>query len=201
MTGTKQVVEFIKTKKKEIATVAMGQSIYSLLGWVYDNPLYIAAIVIYGPLGGGALMTFGSFVISLGLILWYNQRGVDWLGVAAVDSLRELSLHYAGRLVTWRADSILGKLLFVIFFLPIRLFLVLARLANHQKWGEPTAFVLLSIYEDPFVTTAYLRHGNYGPMMRKDWQVFVGSTFLSNGYWILRTTVVIEIALLIWNAL
>lgn len=195
------VAAFIAAKRKEIATVALGQSIWTLIGWFYNNPLYIAAIAIYGPLAGGALMTCGSLVICLGMVIWYNRHGVDWLGVGAVDAIRKLALRYAEKLAAWRASSFGGLLLFVVFYLPIRLLLVLARLANHAAWGDATAFVLLSIFEDPFTTTVYLRHGYYGPMTRRDWSIFIGSMLLSNGYWILRTTVVIELALAIWRAL
>jgi len=201
MNPARTVGAFIATKRKEIATVAIGQGIWTLISWIYNNPLYIAAIAIYGPVAGGALMTLGSLFICIGMILWYNKRGVDWLGVGAVDAIKGLTLHYAEKLAQWRADSALGLLLFIVFYLPIRLLLVVARLANHPTWGDTTAFVLLSIFEDPFTTTAYLRHGYYGPMTRRHWGIFAGSMLLSNGYWILRTTVVIELALAIWHVL
>lgn len=201
MNAARTVASFIATKRKEIATVALGQGIWSITSWFYNNPLYIAAIAIYGPLAGGALMTFGSLVICFGMLLWYNRHGVDWLGVGAVDAIRKLSLHYAEKLSTWRAASAFGLLLFILFYLPIRLLLAIARLANHKAWGDATAFVLLSVFEDPFTTTAYLRHGYYGPMTQRHWGIFAGSMLLSNGYWIVRTVVVIELALAIWHAL
>lgn len=201
MNVAKKFATFVVAKKKQIATVAIGQSIYSAIGWVYDNPLYIAMIALYGPVVGGGLMTLGSLVICFTMILWYNKKGVDWLGVGAVDSIRELSLHYAEKLVAWRSDSYMGKVLFCVFYVPIRVMHTVARLVNHSTYGDSVAFVLLSIFEDPFVTTAYLRHGNYGKMRSKDWAIFGASVVLSNGYWILRTTVVIEVAMLMWRAL
>lgn len=201
MNAARTIAAFIAAKRREIATVAIGQGLWTLIGWLYNNPLYIAAIAIYGPLAGGALMTFGSFVICFGMIHWYNSHGIDWLGVGAVDAIRKLALHYAEKLAAWRSDTISGLILYIVFYLPIRSLLALARLANHPTWGDATAFVLLSIFEDPFTTTAYLRHGDYGPMSRRDWSIFAGSMLLSNGYWILRTTLVIELALAIWRAL
>jgi hypothetical protein len=196
----KKFAAFIVAKKDRIKTIATGYGLYSFASWFYDNPLYIAVIAIYGAVVGGIIMTLGSFVISYGLILWYNYRKVDWLGVDAVDSFRELLLHYAKKLAEWRADKIFGKILFVLFFLPIRILLVVGHLANHKKWGDAVAFVLLSIFEDPFVTTAYLRHGNYGQMKQHDWMIFIGSTILCNGYWILRTVVVIEVFKAVWES-
>jgi len=195
----RKFVAFIATHKDQIALIATGQGIMSVINWIYDNPLYIGVIAYLGPVVGGAVMTAGSLVICLGLILFYNKKGVDWLGVGALDAVREIALHYAKKLMGWRADSIIGKVMFFIFYLPIRLLFVIAHFANHKVWGDAVAFVLLSIFEDPFITTAYLRHGNYGKMKIRDWSIFFGSVVLSNGYWIFRTTVVIEVAKTIWK--
>lgn len=199
MDALRQFVAFIVTKKESIRNVALGQAIWVTVSWLYDNPLYIAVIALYGPVFGGTLMTLGSLIICLATLIWYNKKGVDWVGVGAVDALREISLHYAEKLASWRSDSILGKALFVVFYIPIQIVLITARLANHKTYGDASAFILLSIVQDPFITTAYLRHGKYGPMEKRDWMIFFGSVTLSNGYWIIRTTVVIEIAIALWN--
>jgi len=199
MKAVKKFAAFIAAHKKKIALIATGQGVLSIINWLYDNPLYITVIAYFGPVVGGAIITAGSIVICLGLILFYNKKGVDWLGVGALDAVRELSLHHAKKLLAWRADSIIGKMMFFIFYLPIWLLFAVAHLVNHKVWGDATAFVLLSIFEDPFITTAYLRHGNYGPMKIRDWSIFFGSVILSNGYWIFRTTVVIEVAKAIWK--
>ncbi|MDD2766264.1 MAG: hypothetical protein PHH40_00685 [Candidatus Moranbacteria bacterium] len=195
----KKFVAFMATHKEQIALIATGQGVMSVINWLYDNPLYIGVIAYFGPVVGGAMMTAGSLVICLGLILFYNKKGVDWLGVGALDAVKEISLEYAKKLVEWRSDSIFGKIAYFVFYLPIQLIFILAHLVNHKVWGGVVAFVLLSIFTDPFVTTAYSRHGNYGPMKVRDWVVFFGSVVLSNGYWIFRTTVVIEVAKAIWK--
>lgn len=195
----KKLVAFIRANKEKSVLIATGQGAWIVISWIYDNPLYIAAIAWLGPFIGGAIMTVGSLLICLGILLIYNHRGVDWLGVGVVDSVKELMLHYTEQLSAWRADSGFGRILFVLFYLPIRLLLSLARLINHKVVGEAVAFVLLSVFQDPFITTAYLRHGHYGRMKMKDWLVFFASVLLSNGYWIFRTTLVIVIAKAIWK--
>lgn len=199
MNAVKRFAAFIAANKGKIALIATGHGGLSIISWIYDNPLYITVIALLGPFVGGMLMTVGSLVICLGLVLFYNRKGVDWLGVGAIDSIRKLSLRYAEKLAEWRVDSMVGKMLLVFFYLPIRLILFFARLVNHKFWGDIVAFVLLSIFEDPFITTAYLRHGYYGPMKTKDWVVFFGSVLLSNGYWVLRAMFVIEIAKAVWK--
>ena len=200
MNAAKKFVAFIAAKKKYLAQVALGQGIWATTSWLYDNPLYIAAIAIYGPIYGGGMMTLGSLAICLLTLIWYNRTGVDWVGVGAIDSIRALSLKYAEKLARWKPDSLVGMFLVLLFYIPIRIILFLTRLANHSKHGDVIAFVLLSILQDPFITTAYLRHGKYGSMKRRDWWIFFGSVVVSNGYWILRTTIIIEIALVLWKS-
>ncbi|MFA7344609.1 MAG: hypothetical protein WC003_09915 [Terrimicrobiaceae bacterium] len=43
---------------------------------------------------------------------------------------------------------------------------------------------MLSVHTDQFITTAYLRHGAFRGMTRRDWTIFLGSWLLSNLIWI-----------------
>ena len=54
-----------------------------------------------------------------------------------------------------------------------------------MKKSDPVVFLFSSIRSDPFVTTAYLRHGTFKGMTRKDWKIFIGSLLFSNAYWTL----------------
>lgn len=185
---------FISEKKELMKTIGLGQLIYSVIGWIYNNPLYMAVIALCGPFVGGGLMTLGSLLICLFLILWYNHRKIDWLGVNAIDSIKILTFRYVAMLAEWRTESFIGKVLLIICYIPIQIILSILRLANHRTYGDIIAFFLLSIFEDPFVTTAYLRHGYYEQMVSRDWLIFFGSVILSNGYWIFRTTAIIQLA-------
>ena len=55
------------------------------------------------------------------------------------------------------------------------------------KKSNPIVFLFLSIKYDPFITTAYLRHGanQFNGMKRRDWKIFIGSLLVSNAYWTL----------------
>jgi hypothetical protein len=186
-------VAFIAAKRQYIARVAAGQFIWAAISWIYNNPLYIAAVAWYGPVVGGGVMTIGSLIICWGMVLWYNRKGVDWLGVGAADSVRDLAANYAEKLSAWRASSLSGQALYLMFVLPIRSLVLLTRLAKHKTYGDVVAFLLLSILLDPFITISYLRHGVYGSMSKREWAIFFASVLLSNGYWIVRTTIIIEI--------
>lgn len=95
----KNIFAYIATNRQYIGQVATGHSIWVTISWVYDNPLYIAAIAIYGPVAGGVLMTFGSLIISWGMVLLYNKKRMDWLGVGAFDALRPLAVNYTEKLM------------------------------------------------------------------------------------------------------
>jgi hypothetical protein len=42
---------------RKIGTIFVGHSLYAFSSWLFDNPLYILVIALYGPLWGGAVMT------------------------------------------------------------------------------------------------------------------------------------------------
>lgn len=85
-----------------------------------------------------------------------------------------------------------GVLCAVIFFIPANLFRFLMWLL--RVGGDIIAFFLLNIWEDPFIATAYLRHGRCDGLTRRDLIIFFASVLVSNGYWIARTCAVIEVA-------
>lgn len=153
--------------KNKIATIFVGHGLWSTISWIYDNPLYVAVIAKFGIVIGGAVMTFGSLVICLGMLVYYRNKQVHWLGydVAA----KALGEHI----------NIQGK--------------------TFALMGDAVAFVVLSVWEDPFIATAYLRHGRNNGLLGKDYAIFFGSVLFSNGYWILRTTAIIEIAKYVWH--
>lgn len=55
------------------------------------------------------------------------------------------------------------------------------------KKSDPLFFLFMSIKFDPFITTAYLRHGanQFNGMNTRDWKVFISSLILGNTYWTL----------------
>ena len=96
-----------------------------------------------------------SLVGCLLLLHLYDYLGRDWLGIEFVKNQR----HYQGP-SWWRRW--LGWML---------------------SRGDGVAFFVLTFKNDPFITTAYLRHESYGGMRRRDWNIFLASWFLSNTFW------------------
>lgn len=156
-----------------LSELTIGLTAFGLLGFVFSYVLYPFVIFKTGAIRGGAIMTFLSFSVCLILLKFYDSSKRDWLGIEAVKRLKD----YEGR-------KILGRLWS--WFL---------------KKGEPAIFLFLSIKVDPFVTTAYLRRGNYTGMSKRDWKIFMGSLIISNAYWTLACFMGITIFEWAWKVL
>lgn len=140
---------------RRTAELATGISVLSLTNFLFDYILYPLVIYWLGLLVGGIVMAGLSF-LTCWLMLWFYDRSArDWLGIEAAKQVRD----YAGH-SRWRRG-----------------------LAWSLQRGDVVACVALSIYFDPFITTAYLRRGSFNGMNRRDWRIFWASWFIGNLYW------------------
>jgi hypothetical protein len=62
-----------------------------------------------------------------------------------------------------------------------------------KKEGFWTAFLVLSIWKDPFYTLAFCRKGKYNGFSLRDWEIFLGSVAIGNFIWALSVFGGIEI--------
>ena len=141
---------------RRAAELGTGFLTWKAVEYAFDYALYPFVIWKLGPWMGGVLMALLSLVSCLLLLCLYDRLGRDWLGLEFVKNLR----HYDGS-SRWRRG--------------------LAWLVTR---GDLPAFLALSIYYDPFITTAYLRHGAFNGMTRRDWRIFLASWLIGNLLWI-----------------
>ena len=143
--------------KSRVSELALGLSANQLIVWSGDYILYPFIIYTFGILEGGILMIFISFIVCFLTMKFYDWSKRDWLGIEAIKNLKGYGGNKKlGRITAW----IMQK-------------------------SDPIAFILLSIKYDPFITTAYLRHGKFTGMNKRDWKIFIGSLLFSNAYWTL----------------
>lgn len=135
----------------------MGVVSYKLLDYTFDYALYPWVIYKLGLVKGGLVMATLSLCSCLLTLRVYDWLKRDWLGIELVKALR----NYDGT-SRWRR--------------------ALRWLLNRS---DGVAFVALSLRFDPFITTAYLRHGSYNGLSSRDWRIFLGSVLLSNAAWAL----------------
>lgn len=123
----------------------------------FDYLLYPYVIYHLGTLQGGVVMAILSGVACHAILRIYDWSGRDWLGIEAIKGLK----NYQGRNLAAR---------FTAWML---------------RTGDPMVFLFLSIKFDPFMTVAYLRHGAFNGMNRRDWSIFAASILVGNTYWTL----------------
>ena len=145
--------------KKRLATLGVGYLGNKGQVIVFDYIMYPLVMWRLGLVWGAIVMSVLSFISCWGLIKLYDYLKVDWLGFELIKEKKE--------------NEKLG-----------RFHRVLRWTLRKSDW---LALILLSIYQDAFLTVAYLRHGanSYNGLSRRDWLIFVISWVISNGLWIL----------------
>lgn len=159
--------------KGRVAELAVGLMANKLMVWAFDFFLYPFVIYRFGIIKGGIVMTFLSFLICLGTIKFYDWSKRDWLGIEAIKDLKGYEgEHQLGRFTSW----------------------ILKR-------SDPVAFLFLSTWYDPFIVTAYLRHGanKFNGMNSRDWKIFMGSLIFGNAYWTLAVYMGISLIEWVWK--
>ena len=119
-------------------------------------------------------MSVGALIINIITLRYYLKNGKDWIGVDILDEIRENGSNKKS-----------------LFLKVVSLLL--------KKGGDKLAFLVLSCGTDSFITTAYLRHGDFGPLQKKDFAIFLASTFASCLYWIIRNSLIVEAAKYLWQ--
>ncbi len=151
----------------------IGLSTNKLIDIFFNYFLYPYAIYSLGVLVGGFVMTFLSFIVCFLILKFYDWSKRDWLGIEAIKKLKK----YDG-------DKKIGRLT-----------------AYVMKKGDPAVFLFLSVQYDPFITTVYLRRGQYNGMNRRDWMIFIGSLLFGNAYWTLACYMGISLFEWGWKAI
>jgi hypothetical protein len=145
--------------KKKLSTWGIGLLGNFLIVKAIDYLAYPAAILYFGVVYGSLIMVIISIVLCLATFVFYDWAKKDWIGIETMKEMKETETK-------GRVSRIFQNLL---------------------KKGDLFALVVLSIKFDPFIATAYLRHGSnkFNGLSKRDWKIFIISTILSNGWWIL----------------
>jgi hypothetical protein len=67
-----------------------------------------------------------------------------------------------------------------------------------RKGGFISAFLIISLWKDPFYTLAFCRQGKYNGFSLRDWGIFLGSVAIGNSVWALSVFSGIEIFKLVF---
>jgi uncharacterized protein (TIGR02001 family) len=170
--------------KERVGIIAIGHTAKRVEEVLFDWLLYASVIAtcttiwgpVWGSLAGFVIMAPLSALVCLAYIRFYDWAKKDWLGFELLKKSTNDGLR-GGRL---------------------------SRLVQRiTQLGNVPAFFVLSVYGDPFMVTVYLRRGAelYNGLRRRDWAIFWASVLVSNSYWTLRWTVIVELARLLLDAI
>jgi len=162
------------TFRYKIAKLSAGIFLNRLMIYAFDLLLYPAIIYKLGIFKGGIVMTLLSFAACILILKFYDWSKRDWLGIEAIKGLKGYDGDKKARRIT----------------------------AWFMKKSEPVVFLFSSIKFDPFITTAYMRHGahQFNGMSRRDWKIFIGSLIIGNAYWTLACYMGITLVEWGWKA-
>lgn len=177
------------------AKIIGAWSFLSIGNNLFDNVLYPLVIYKWGALIGGGAMAITASIICLTLVCVYEIIGKDWLGVSVVEDIKTNGNEWIAKWDNKARKNHFWYVVRLFLYLPSRFFLIVLWAI---KKNDVLAFIVLNINQDPFITTIFLRHGRFDGLRKRDWLIFCGSLVFSNGYWIARNVVLIEIIKFGW---
>lgn len=135
----------------------IGISSYYIFTWLYDYVIITALLLFFGNLKGGIIALVVSMLIDFFTLKFYDWLKKDWL---ALETIKELN----------NKKGFIGKLFRFV----------------HNK-GSVLTVLILSLFLNSFVITTYMRNGayEYNGLKKRDWIIFITSSIIGNGYWIL----------------
>lgn len=171
---------------KRISQIALGHSLLSVLDFSFDRILYPFVLVKSGTVNGWVILTIASGLIGFLLIIVYERMKIDWLGVNVLEEIKRRGNQWIEKV-----NNKVGLKWFVVkivVYIPSKILLAVIWCLNKN---DVIAFFVLSLYEDAFKTTAFLRHGKFDGLRAKDWFVFSASLVVSNIWWTLQWSILL----------
>ncbi|MEN9647423.1 MAG: hypothetical protein RLY57_227 [Candidatus Parcubacteria bacterium] len=144
-----------------------GHGLWAAVSWIFNELLYPGALWWFGYVWGGILMGTLSCIICAGTLVYFERKGQDWVGAGALNELKSSDTSKRNifvRLLAWALRK-----------------------------GDIFMFFLLSIFKDPFITTAYFTRGSFKGLNKKLWIIFGASTVIANAYWTFRCSALIAL--------
>jgi hypothetical protein len=159
MSGWKKFAANFAAQKGRLAIWGIGFLGNSLFVNAFDFILYPYIIWKFGLIWGSIIMFPTSFGVCWLTLIFYDWMKTDWIAIETIKELKE----YEGQSKTVRLISRIIQM------------------------SDPAAVIILSIWKDPFIVTAYMRKGahQYNGLSQRDWKIFITSTLVGNTYWAL----------------
>ncbi len=183
------ILGFVSKDWKTIKRVLGSWGLIELSNFFYDFPFWAWMQSHFGVVLGSTYASLGALVMNLGLIIWYQSTGEDWLGVNLLEQLKKEGEDWMDRLCDQRG-LFLKVALFIPVYLPAKIFKLVVWSLNKT---ELTTFLVFTIFTDSFYTTIFMRHGRFGRLDKRDMGIFLLSTVISCVTWSMFNATLITI--------
>lgn len=195
MSGVMKIAAFIAAILKKHRGLVTGATIYHGGNFIFNNPLWLSVELMWGVKGVIGMMASAFVIDAILLIYFSNNRGTDFILWNKLDEFSGKKLKFtevynkwAQKKTPWRFYKL------VIFYVPVKLTLFILWCFNKSpRLGDLVAFLILSIHDNAFSTTMYLRHGYRGGLRIRDYVIFFVSSVITIGYWAARNAVIVEL--------
>lgn len=183
-------VFFVSKNIKKALQVMSWWGIYEAYNFFFDFILWPIIQAFFGFLGV-FLLIIVALINNLIILVWYSKKKVDWFGVNVFEDLK-----VKGHI--WVTEVNNHKSLFkrISLYIPAKILHFIIWMLNKN---DVFAFVTLSVWQDSFITTIFLRHGRMDKLDKRDYIIFVASTIFSCLAWTVLMQIVISVVKSIWS--
>lgn len=168
------IVFVVSGNLKKSLKVMSGWGIYEAYNFLFDFLLWPVLQAFYGVFGV-LLLIILALINNFIILLWYENKKVDWFGVDVLENVKAKGHIWVNKI--GKSKNIVKK---ISLYIPAKILQLIILLL---KKNDIFAFVTLSVWQDSFITTIFLRHGNFNKLNRRDYIIFVSSTILSCLVW------------------
>ncbi len=185
------IIVFLVSKNwKRTVQVMSGWGLYEAWNFSFDFLLWPILQAFYGFIGVVFLILI-ALIINFIVLLWYQKHKVDWFGVNVLEDLKA-----KGHLWVHEVDNHKNLVKKISLFIPAKILQFMIWLLNKN---DIFAFVTLSLWQDSFITTIFLRHGKFDKLDKRDYIIFISSTILSCLGWAILMQFVIIAVKAVWG--
>lgn len=183
------VSALIFKKQREII---LGAGAYRMMGWIFDNPIWIAAQLIWGARGVLG-MSIAAVLINIGFFIYFRNKEAKFVVWNSLKGFSEKELEYRDKFKDWKNNKTPLKFILVMgAYIPMKVFLLLLKVIKIPFWGNFSALIILSIFEDPFVAATYVKQDYRSDLDFRMIGIFMISIFISISYWSIRNGLITE---------